>query len=580
MNEPSALTSFRRQQEEKRNSANKGSLSDVVEATELVAETVETQGGRQVSAHDLTTDAVHGTTSAVQEGTEATELVAETVENQGNAVSETIKDSNKKLIGKLAEFADMLNSKLSPSQVSNLPAVQSTTVAVLEDKIQDPIDEDILKEAITKLLPPPPEEPDADFFPNQPPPEPEREKEKPDHEEQKKDEEDKKERKETGKKLLGAVSGGFKATYGLLNTISATLFRYTITAAANMIKWAGILFAIVFAIDMIQVHFKHWRKVFEQSLDELNAQVGEWAPILQDIFDTANEIRDYWTKGQYGNLVQALVVGIGKTLIDLGHLIMFGIGKAIAGMLRAIPGMGDTADKVEGRAVSTYSQMTGYVPDEDEKAKAIKAEQADRADEFKDLRKEASKRTEDEFVKKVGDRSFWDSGVEMDEQSARQTYRNIKAGATDQQVKDQLGRSKELELKMNTIEERANRTMNSPNADADILKKIDDLAADLEGADVQPYMKDPIRKRLAETQKKVISRRNVEVKPQSATKSQDAVQAKTVETSMAPRPSQEKASAGTTLNNVNSVNNHRTVVRVDPRSSQPAYGINPQRGYV
>ncbi|MDP1183285.1 hypothetical protein Q6285_28860, partial [Klebsiella pneumoniae] len=108
---------------------------------------------------------------------------------------------------------------------------------------------------------------------------------------------DKKERKETGKKLLGAVSGGFKATYGLLNTISATLFRYTITAAANMIKWAGILFAIVFAIDMIQVHFKHWRKVFEQSLDELNAQVGEWAPILQDIFDTANEIRDYWTKG-------------------------------------------------------------------------------------------------------------------------------------------------------------------------------------------------------------------------------------------------------------------------------------------
>lgn len=575
-NEPSALASFRRNREAQRQEQEQEipkretGLDDIVEANELIADRVEDNTNRSVAAQE--------------DSTAATELVAENTEtltkqgDSGNKHLSNIADTARQISSKLSEFADRLNSKIEASVQSGLPAIgnQATAIQAIEEQINTPLNEEVLADAIEKLLPMPVKS-ETELFPEpEKPKEPEQNPQEDKREEERKD----KEKSQASEKILSAVKGGFKSTYGLLNNIAGSLFKYTITAAANMLKWAGIMFAIVFAIDLIRVHFKYWQKVFEKSLDELNEQVGAWGPILTDIFNTAQEMRDYWAKGQYGDLVTSLVQGIGRTLLDLGHMIMFGIGKAIASMLDAIPGMSETAKKVEGRAIRTYSEQTGYVPDEEEREKVIAVEKYDQGQQYKDLKDEANKYTEDQFVKKTGNRGFLNDGISLNETQARQIHKDIRSGKLkDSDIENEIGIQADLAMRMNTIENRVQRTSGSPSTNAELMDNLSKLAKDIGNADIQSYMKEPLQERVQKMESALAERTKPKVTPKPAAESAEATQVKEVEAQSKPKET-TSTNAGTTLNNINNVRNSRTVVQVQPRSSIPSGGIMPQRSLV
>ncbi|WDS61742.1 hypothetical protein [Cronobacter phage vB_Cdu_VP8] len=575
--EPSALASFRRSRELARQKENETLptkpdtyLDDLVEASELIADRVEDNTNRTIAAQE--------------DGNAASELVAENTETltkqnvEGNQHLSNIADTARQISSKLSEFADLLNQKLEASVQSGLPAIgnQSTAIQAIEEQINTPVDEELLADAIKKLLPMPVVS-ETELFPQ---PEKPADQPKPDPETKREDERKEKEKSQASEKILSAVKGGFKSTYGLLNNIAGSLFKYTITAAANMLKWAGIMFAIVFAVDLIRVHFKYWQKVFEKSLDELNEQVGAWGPILTDIFNTAQEMRDYWAKGQYGDLVASLVQGLGRTLLDLGHMIMYGIGKAIASVLDTIPGMSDTAKKVEGRAIRTYSEQTGYVPTEEEREKVIAVEKYDQGEQYKDLKAEAQKYTEDQFVKKTTNRGFLNDGIALNETQARQIHKDIRSGKLkDADIEKEIGIQADLAMRMNTIENRVQRTNGSPSTNAELMDNLSKLARDIGNADIQSYMKEPLQERVQKMESALAERTKPKVTPKPASESAEATQVKEVEASIKPKETAQ-IQAGTTLNNINNVKNSKTVVQVQPRTNIPSNGIMPQRSLV
>lgn len=357
-----ALTSFRGMrkdaEENPLDKLNKlDSLDSLQAATELVAETVEQKSNEVVGA--------------VEDNTAANELTAENTQSTADNTQKTYEE-----LKKLNNFSSQMNEKLRGFGVMmerrfGVVSKMASGIGAIEEALKKPEQPQTMPSP-QPVLPTVPEQPNNDNYQNLP-------KKKPEQEDKKK------KRKELDKdsieNLVKVVRGGFKETVGISNKILGMLFKITLTAMAEAAKWGAIMLGIVLAVDTLMVHFRHWSNLFETDFKEFMKQAGEWASPITDILTAVREARDYWTKGEYGELIVALVKGIGeafyKTFIQLDRIITTGIAK----ILRMIPGMGDYADKLEYGALKA-AVAQGYTPDERELELMDKVESEHEEDKY------------------------------------------------------------------------------------------------------------------------------------------------------------------------------------------------------
>lgn len=357
-----ALTSFRGMrkdaEENPLDKLNKlDSLDSLQAATELVAETVEQKSNEVVGA--------------VEDNTAANELTAENTQSTADNTQKTYEE-----LKKLNNFSSQMNEKLRGFGVMmerrfGVVSKMASGIGAIEEALKKPEQPQTMPSP-QPVLPTVPEQPNNDNYQNLP-------KKKPEQEDKKK------KRKELDKdsieNLVKVVRGGFKETVGISNKILGMLFKITLTAMAEAVKWGAIMLGIVLAVDTLMVHFRHWSNLFETDFKEFMKQAGEWASPITDILTAVREARDYWTKGEYGELIVALVKGIGeafyKTFIQLDRIITTGIAK----ILRMIPGMGDYADKLEYGALKA-AVAQGYTPDERELELMDKVESEHEEDKY------------------------------------------------------------------------------------------------------------------------------------------------------------------------------------------------------
>lgn len=357
-----ALTSFRGMrkdaEENPLDKLNKlDSLDSLQAATELVAETVEQKSNEVVGA--------------VEDNTAANELTAENTQSTADNTQKTYEE-----LKKLNNFSSQMNEKLRGFGVMmerrfGVVSKMASGIGAIEEALKKPEQPQTMPSP-QPVLPTVPEQPNNDNYQNLP-------KKKPEQEDKKK------KRKELDKdsmeNLIKVVRGGFKETVGISNKILGMLFKITLTAMAEAVKWGAIMLGIVLAVDTLMIHFRHWSNLFETDFKEFMKQAGEWASPITDILTAVREARDYWTKGEYGELIVALVKGIGeafyKTFIQLDRIITTGIAK----ILRMIPGMGDYADKLEYGALKA-AVAQGYTPDERELELMDKVESEHEEDKY------------------------------------------------------------------------------------------------------------------------------------------------------------------------------------------------------
>lgn len=313
--------------------------SDLQSGIELVSEAVEqksneiketvTQEAKGIT--DAVTETGTATTEAIKETTEAGELVAETIENKSNnIVSE---------LGKLNEYSSKLNDKMKAfagmmEQKFNLPRVQ-TSLDAIEEVLQNP------PEPAPQINPEPllPEIPQGheDTLPAFPQREdtPKKEPKK------KKDDKD----ADFGE-MLTVLRGGFKQTIAVTDKILSTLFKMSLSAAAEMAKWGAILLSLVLAVDTIMVHFRYWSEQFNTKFENFIKEAGGWVEPISKILTAINDVRDFWESGDYFNAFKSAFMGIVDAVKGIGIEIGRIVSNVIASMLRAM-GKDEWADAIE-----------------------------------------------------------------------------------------------------------------------------------------------------------------------------------------------------------------------------------------
>lgn len=327
-------------------------LDDVQASTELTSDTVENKGN----------EILKGLGDVVA----ATELTAEAVE-KGTGEFKKLNDIASQISDKLSKLTSVLEEKLTPQTqqtgASNA-ASSSTALAVISDAIPDiQTDQEKITEALDNLLPRLEDNrPDADFT-DEPEPAPAPVVQPPAQvPAPKEDEEEKKKGKSLADKigaLLKVTKDGFKQSIGFSDKIAGMLFKYTITAAIEAAKMAAMLLSLVLAIDVIRINFNYWAELLKANFTEFSERLGKWAPLFKDIIDAVNEVKSAWEKGDWSGLTIAIVKGVGKAIMNLTELIVLGISKLMASVLRLIPGQEDRADALEADSLKTYQKHTG-----------------------------------------------------------------------------------------------------------------------------------------------------------------------------------------------------------------------------
>ncbi|BBC78259.1 baseplate hub subunit and tail length [Escherichia phage EcS1] len=322
-------------------------LTDVQAATELISDTVEAKGNQILGSID-------GLSKGLENVEAASELAAEASEKTTEQVSK-LNDVASAISDKLAKLSEMFEHKLfgasdfvgpQPSASPDSSLLEAIKAAMPLEVIQPS-----LNELLEKLLPggqppepptPPPEDPPAEEKPS---------KEKPGKSEDSKLDD-----------LIKITKGGFKASVGVSDKIAGMLFKYTLTAAAEAAKLAGMMFALILGIDLIRIHFKYWSDLFNKSFEEFFAKAEEWGPLIQSVVEMAKNISTMWDEKNWSGLAGAIIKGIGDITIALADLMFLGITKITAAMLRAM-GMDDKALTVEGYGLEQF-QKSGAVLDE------------------------------------------------------------------------------------------------------------------------------------------------------------------------------------------------------------------------
>lgn len=327
-------------------------LDDVQASTELTSDTVENKGN----------EILKGLGDVVA----ATELTAEAVE-KGIGEFKKLNDIASQISDKLSKLTSVLEEKLTPQTqqtgASNASSSSSTALAVISDAIPDiQTDQEKITQALDDLLPRlENNQEDADFTDPEPTPAPVVQPPAPVVPKPEEEEEKKKKQSLADKigALLKVTKDGFKQSIGFSDKIAGMLFKYTITAAIEAAKMAAMILSLVLAIDVIRINFNYWAELLKTNFTEFSERLGKWAPLLQDIINSVNEVKAAWEKGDWSGITIAIVKGVGKAIMNLTELIVLGISKLIASVIRLLPGGGDRADALEADSLKTYQQHTG-----------------------------------------------------------------------------------------------------------------------------------------------------------------------------------------------------------------------------
>lgn len=542
-------------------------LDDAQAASELIAQTVEEKSNEIVGAID-------NVESAVSDTTAGSELIAETVEI-GNNINKEIGES---LGSKLDKLTSLLEQKIQTAGIQQT----GTSLAVVESAIPVKVVEDDTAEFVGPLLPAPEavnNDPDADFFPAPQPVEPKRES----PEEKQKKEAFNLKLSQALDKLTKTVDFGFKKSISITDKISSMLFKYTVSAAIEAAKMVALIMAVVIGIDLLMVHFKYWSDKFSKAWDlfstdfkTFSSETGTWGPLLQSIFESIDEIKKFWEAGDWGGLTVAIVEGLGKVLYNLGELIQLGMAKLSAAILRVIPGMKDTADEVEGRALENFQNSTGA---------SLNKEDQEKVANYQDKRMNGDLGPIAEGLDKIANwktrASNWIRGVD-----------NKEALTTDEERA-----AEEEKLKQLSPEERKNALMKANEARAAMIRfekyadsadmSKDSTVKSVEAAyeDLKKRMDDPdlnnspaVKKELAARFSKIdatyqeLKKNQPNAKPETSAKSPEAKQVQVIEKNKAQQAPVQQASPS--INNTNNVIKKNTVVHnMTPVTSTTAPGV-------
>ena len=456
-----------------------GRLSDLQASSELSGEVFE--------------EKANGIIGAINDVQAADELTAENTE-KGNKELKRLNDTAFKINSKLAQLSSMLKSKMvgseSPGVSKQAKGAESTALEAIKDSLPLEVYQPSLEELLKTLVPDLPAPGSPTPFPDAPPTPPV------DEEKKKKEE---KESKFDIKELLKSTKAGFKASVGVADKISGMLFRYTVTAAAEAAKMAGMLFSLVLGFDVIRIHFKYWSKLLETSFASFDEKAGVWGKVLEDILLTVQRVQDFWENGDYGKMVWEIVKGIFKVGNDLIEAMFLGISKLTASVLRQF-NLDGAADNVEGSAIERYADQTGTkVSDEDaevygryktkqfkEELKNTGANQAIRyggsSEEYEKMRKEKGIPLSD--TEKLGLQTKNMSDEDMGKMFAKELQVKTdsdRVARRAEDYKDRPERIKELEQQQQELKKKINDPLiqKAPVVQERLIKQSDELAETL-----------------------------------------------------------------------------------------------------
>lgn len=539
-------------------------MKDAQAASEMTAEAIENKGNQIIGS-------LNNLDKSIKDVVAGTEITSEAVERVAVNTQATT-GAARAISAKISKLTDMLAEKLS-SEVKKSPSTQeTTTLAALQEAMPIQVEQPKLEELIARLIPQGPIPEDAPFLP--PPTSPQEESEN------KKDKD--KTKDEAGFKmddLLKITKGGFKAVVSVSDKIASMLFKYTVTALANAAKFAAQMFALVLGIDMIQVYFQYFMKQFEAGWKDFNDKFKEWGPILEGLMTFAKNAQTMFSEKNWIGLATAIVKGMVSLTENMSNLLMLGIGKLTAAMLRAL-GFNDAANNIEGSSLMTYQQKTGATLDDQDQTTLAKYQDRKDAEEF-----EAKKDMDKRFKGK-------DKGLVEAERYgtvSKETAEEIRSGGIDSTFRDMPE-----EQRLDIIKKRN-------NAQADIIrltKTAEDImkpdAVDKKNAkesydDIQKQLNDPALKaapkdlnmeQLIDKMNKSLEKFNDQpaLKPQPVEQREETQQAKRVDEGLKAKASSANTPAGTGLQNlvqqVNVQKNSKTQYNVPPQSATPAPGMH------
>lgn len=527
-------------------------------SSELIADVIETKA-------NTLNDTISGLDDSIKDVTAGTEITAEAVEESNKSIKE-LNSTASKISEKISKLAELLGQKVEASNKITQPA--ATSAQAIEEAIPVKIIPESVPEA-EKLLPAVVDnEPDAEFLPQVTP------------EENKQDEDQKKKDSKLLSGILTATDVGFKKSLSVSDRIAGMLFQYTITAAIQAAKMAALIFGIVLGIDLLVIHFKYWSEKFSMSWDlfnkdftEFSKETGAWGPLLRSIFEAAEGIKLAWENQDWLGLAGAIVTGLVDVMYNLGELIQVGLAKLTASILRLIPGAGETADNIEGRALEGFQKRTGADLNDEDQEKVInyqsrKIEEGegifDKIDQGKTW-----------FVNKLTGQEDNSDFIKSDEKKAE--LEMLKKMPEDQRkavLKQQLEADSTL-TRLDKFVDGAN--LDKKGTAESLSKAMDDVRAKVASPELEksPVVKKELQDRLDKIEAKYKEKTNkAKVEAESSTKSNESQQVKQIESNQAQKEVAKEAAKQAILNNTNNVvNNSKTIHNMNPVTSTSSPGI-------
>lgn len=538
-------------------------LKEAQAASEMAAEAIEQKGNQIITSLD-------GINKKLEDTNAGVELASEAIERVGRNTQATT-GAARAISAKISKLTDMLAEKLTADIKKAPNTSESTTLAALEEVMPIQVEQPKLQELLEQLIPQNPIPEDAPFLP--PPEQPDEDK--------KAGKTDKTEG--LGLKfddLLKSTKGGFKAVVSVTDRIAGMLFKYTVTALANAAKFAAQILAVIFGIDSIRVYFQYFMKQFESGWKEFNDKFKEWGPILEGLMTFAKNAEAMFSEKNWIGLAEAIINGMVKLTLNMANLLMLGINKMTAAILRTIPGMSETADNIEARALMTYQQNTGATLDDEDSTKIAKYQDRQDAEEFK-AKNEAAGRFKDK-----------DKGLTEAERYrtvSKETADEIRAGKVDSSFRD-LPEEQRLEIfkKRNQAQadiirltETANNLMKPDDTDKKNAKaSYDNIQKQLNDPALRAAPKDLNIEQLLDKLNKSLEKFNTDtVKPQPVEQREEVQQASRVGEGMKAKEAASSVkgagdAAGNLFQQVNMTKTSKTQYNMPPQSSTPAPGMH------
>lgn len=534
-------------------------MADSQSASELIAETIENKGNQVLTGLQQIDKRLEDVVEAGELAAEASEKGAEASRTLTTAMSE-----------KLNKLTSLLGEKLSGTTTPAQNTTESTSLQAIKDAMPIEVEQPKLQELLEKLVPQHNTPTEDEDFPALPKPEEAPQK-------------NSSEGKEKGDMfpgmddLLKTTKAGFKATISITDRIAGMLFKYTVTALAEAAKMAGMIFGVVLAIDSIRVYFQYFQKKFDESWAEFDKKFEEWGPLISDLMTMAKNISVMFKDGNWSGLAAAIFKGIGNITTSLADMILLGMSKLTASILRAF-GKDDMALSVEGSALQGFQDRTG--------AKLDRADQMTLA-KYQDKQDQEKTDSDRKLYKKWKDKpeGALDTAVKYGSVS-QETAEKIKNDSFDftfqekpeQERLEAFAKRNESYAAIKRTTDRNNQ-IDSPDASdvknsKEMKAEIDKQLASQDKSVPQRLNTDMLLKKLDDSIVE-FNKRTPEVKPAPVQQSDDSQQVQRIEQAEKAKAERQKApEQGTTLQQTNIMQKtSKTSYNMPPQSSTPAPGM-------